>query len=314
MAGVKRVAIVNPRSAGGRTGRDLAQVEAALRDTFDGLEIMRTEAPRHAVSLARDAVAAGVEHLVAVGGDGTWHEVVNGVLGEAGTDAPGVILSLIPRGTGGDARRALGIPRSLAAALACAKRGSAARRDLARATWTGDDGRVRREVVTNIASVGMSALAAARTHHGTVTKARLGAFAFLLEGIAVALAPHRYPLRLSVDHGPMQDVDVLLCAIANGHAFGGGMRIAPGARMDDGTLDVTWIEALPRAGVLAFLPLVYPGLHVRLPWVRTHRAHHIHIEPRSGALDVEWDGEVPDPARSLTVEVLPAAIRVTCHR
>jgi YegS/Rv2252/BmrU family lipid kinase len=301
-------AIINPRSAGGGTAKRLAHIENRLAASFPGLRLHHTTGPRHATALARSLAREGASHLLVVGGDGTWHEVVEGCL-EPGP-GPGPILSLIPQGTGSDMRRSLGVPGGLDAAIARARAGVPRRVDAARLSWRSTNGDGQRAVVANIASIGMSADVAVRTHAGTVTKARLGPLAFLLEGIGAATRHQRHRLRLTLDEEPPVEVTVLLCAVCNGHTFGGGMRVAPQARIDDGWLEVVWIDALPRPGVLAFLPSVYPGLHQHLPWVHQRRARRVIIEPLTAA-PVEVDGEVPGAVGALTFEVLPQALRVT---
>ena len=300
-------AIINPHSRGGRTGASVAQLESRLRSAFPRLTVHHTERPRHATALAREATEAGVSQLVVVGGDGTWHEVVHGCL-EAGR--PGPLLSLVPRGTGGDMRRSLGVPRATEAAVVRAREGRERVVDAGRLTCRAADGSTGCEFFANIASVGMSADVATRTHTGSVTKARLGALAFFLEGLGAALRTQRHPVRMTLDDEPAITTEVGLCAVSNGRSFGGGMTIAPMADLADGRLDVVWFEALPRVGVLALLPSVYPGWHHRLPWVHHRRAARVRIEPMAPC-DVETDGEIPGASGVLPFEVLPGAVRVT---
>ena len=300
-------AIINPRSRGGRTGASIGQLDSRLRSVFPGIAIHHTERPRHASTLAREATNGGVSQLIVVGGDGTWHEVTHGCL-EA--DRPAPLLSLVPRGTGGDMRRSLGVPHDLDAALARAQERRERTVDAGRLTWRAANGSTGREYFANIASIGMSADVAARTHTGSVTKARLGPLAFLLEGLAAALRAQRHPVRISFDDAPAITTTVGLCAVSNGRTFGGGMTIAPLADLTDGLLDVVWLEALPRLGVLSVLPSVYPGWHWYLPWVKHRRAARVTIELMAPC-DVETDGELPGASGVLTFEVLPRAVRVT---
>lgn len=300
-------AIINPRSRGGRTGASLVQLESRLRGTFAGITIHHTERTRHASELARDATAAGASQLIVVGGDGTWHEVVHGCLD---ADRPAPLLSLVPRGTGGDMRRSLGVPRDLDAALARARDARERIVDAGRLTWRTTDGATGREYFANIASIGMSADVATRTDTGSVTKARLGPLAFLLEGLGAALRRQRHPVRITLDDAPAITTTVVLCAVSNGRTFGGGMTIAPMADLTDGQFDIVWLEALPRLGVLSVLPSVYPGWHRYLPWVQHRRAARVTIEPMAPC-HVETDGEVPRASGVLTFEVLPRAVRVT---
>lgn len=300
-------AIINPRSRGGRTGASLAQLESRLRSCFAGIAIHHTERPRHASTLAREATEGGASQLVVVGGDGTWHEVVHGCL-DAVRPAP--LLSLVPRGTGGDMRRSLGVPRDLDAALARARDARERIVDAGRLTWRTTDGATGREYFANIASIGMSADVATRTDAGSVTKARLGPLAFLLEGLGAALRRQRHPVRITLDGAPAITTTVVLCAVSNGRTFGGGMTIAPMADLTDGQFDIVWLEAMPRLGVVSLLPSVYPGWHQYLPWVQHRRAARVTIELLARC-EVETDGELPGASGVLTFEVLPRAVRVT---
>lgn len=301
-------AILNPAARGGRAGLETASLVARLSRAFPGITVHETTHPGHATTLARDLAQGQATQLLAVGGDGTWHEVVNGVM-LVPRESP-LPLSLIPRGTGGDMRRSLGVPRDLDAAIRRARAAPPRPVDAARLAWTEPDGTSGSVVVANIASLGMSADVARRTHEGTVTKARFGAAAFFVEGVAAALDRQRHAVRLTIDDHPPIATTVLLCAACNGHTFGGGMRIAPMARLDDGWLDVVWINALPRAALLGLLPGVYGGMHTRLPWVHHVRARHVVIE-RQAEGPVEADGELPGVTGRLTIDVLPAALRVT---
>src|SRR3989304_7779585 len=113
----RHLLIVNPRSAGGSTGRRWQEVERRLRDRLPPFDIAFTNRPRHGTRLAADAVGR-YEVVVAVGGDGTVNEVVNGLVDEAGAVRPDVAVGVIPFGTGGDFVRSLGIPRRLEQAAA----------------------------------------------------------------------------------------------------------------------------------------------------------------------------------------------------
>ncbi len=311
MAGVNTVAIVNPNAAGGRTEAARRRVNAALRLIDPQIEIRETQKAGDGTWLVRDALRGGARHIVVVGGDGSLHDAVNGFFDgdlPLGTD---VRLSVVPAGTGGDMRRSLELPRAIDEAATRARDGVDSRIDVIRARWTNTDGDTITRHAVHAASVGLSALVAMRTNAGPITKARLGAAAYLLEGTRTAMRPPVYSLGIGVDGAPVERRAVILCAISNGATFGGGMRIAPGARLDDGWLDVTWIDAMPAWKLLTLLPTVYTGAHVRFSVVHRVRAKRVRLTLLGFEVPpLEFDGETPAVAFPVELEVVPRALLV----
>ena len=295
---IKTVFLVNPAAENGAAGRrwpELAHEAASL-----GLqgETRFSERPGHLTELAREA-AADADLLVAVGGDGTVNEVVNGI---AGLD---VELALIPRGTGGDFVRTFGIPRKLDRAVEVALRGRTRAIDLGRGryrSWAGED---EESYFANIASAGMSGAIAKRTNE--TSKALGGKVSYAWATVAVFSRWRSDEVRVRVDGteqaGRMHDV-----IVANGRYLGGGMKMVPEAEPDDGLLDVLLIGDLTKRDLLLTMPKTYRGKHLPHPKATLLRGTTVEIDAPE-PLPVELDGEQPGTT-PVRFEIVPRALRL----
>ncbi|MBA2356938.1 MAG: diacylglycerol kinase family lipid kinase [Actinobacteria bacterium] len=297
------VFLVNPASAGGATGRrwpEFARRAAALGLQGDAHV---SEAPGHLVGLAREAAVAGASLVVAVGGDGTVHEVVNGLASAPGPS--GCELAIIPRGTGIDFVRTLGIPAGFDAAVRVAAGGAARQIDLGRAAYLATRGGQADAFFANIASVGMSGEVARRTNE--TTKALGGKVSYLYATLSVFARWRASEVRVSVDgqerRGAMHDV-----VVANGRYFGGGMMMCPDADPSDGLLDVLTIGDLTKRDLILTLPKTYRGRHLPHPKAELIRGSSVTIEADE-ALPLELDGEQPGTT-PVRLSVVPGALRV----
>jgi len=295
---IKTVFLVNPAAENGAAGRrwpELAHEAASLGLQGD---TRFSERPGHLTELAREA-AADADLLVAVGGDGTVNEVVNGI---AGLD---VELALIPRGTGGDFVRTFGIPRKLDRAVEVALRGRTRAIDLGRGryrSWAGED---EESYFANIASAGMSGAIAKRTNE--TSKALGGKVSYAWATVAVFSRWRSDEVRVRVDGteqaGRMHDV-----IVANGRYLGGGMKMVPEAEPDDGLLDVLLIGDLTKRDLLLTMPKTYRGKHLPHPKATVLRGTTVEIDAPE-PLPVELDGEQPGTT-PVRFEIVPRALRL----
>ena len=237
---------------------------------------------------------------MAVGGDGTVNEVVNGI---AGVDD--VELAIVHRGTGGDFVRTFDIPRKLEGALDVARSGHGIEVDLGRAalrTWAGREGDTW---FANIASAGMSGAVAKRVNE--TGKALGGKISYAWSTLAVFARWKNVQLTVRVDEeersGPMYDV-----IVANGRFLAGGMKITPDAEPDDGLFDVLLIGDVTKRDLLLTLPKIYRGTHLPHPKAEVLRGSKVSIEAPI-PLPVELDGEQPGTTPA-TFEVVPRALRL----
>lgn len=297
--------LVNPASANGTTGRRWPEIaRLAAEAGLDG-ETLFSTAPGGVAELAERAAADGVRLVVAVGGDGTVNEAVNGLmrLRERGAALPE--LAVLPRGTGTDFVRTFGIPTRLERAIqiACGER--VREIDVGQVRFRAWDGGERTAWFANVASAGMSGAVAQRAN--ATTKVLGGKVSFLAATLAVFARWKPTEVEVSVDgerrSGLMYDV-----VVANCRFLGGGMHMTPGALPDDGLFDVLLIGDITRADLALTLPKVYRGTHLPHPKAELLRGRAVEVEA-AVPLPVELDGEQPGttPAR---FEVVPRALRL----
>jgi YegS/Rv2252/BmrU family lipid kinase len=301
--------IVNPASAAGRTGRHFDAIARAVRGEVGDFDLSFTQRRGDGAQLARDAASAGAGLVVAVGGDGTASEVVDGLLSLAGSAGarPHPAFGFIPRGTGGDLRRTLGVPDDVAGAAGLLSKGTERRVDLGHIEFTGTDGRPRSRHFANVASFGVSGRVVQEAER--FRKVLGGKLTFMAAGARALVGWRDQAVRWRVDGGPWQEDRVTALCVCNGRYFGGGMMVAPEARLDDGLFDVTIWRGIGLTDFALRKSMLYEGTHVRLPNTRTLRATVLEAEPAGDKpvlLDV--DGEQPGmlPAR---FTVLPGALR-----
>lgn len=296
---MKTVFLVNPASANGKTGRRWPQIARAAHVAGLRGEAIFSERAGQLGELAREAADEGASLLVVVGGDGTVHEVVNGIAGREGVE-----LALIPRGTGWDFARTHGIPKRLGGALRIATDGTARPFDLGRASYQAH-GSQATAWFANMASVGMSGAVAAKAN--STTKA-LGAKTSYLLALGVVFARWKnVHLRVCVDE---EERDALMqdTIVAVGRSLAGGMMITPDAEPDDGLFDVLLIGDLTKTELVRVVPKIYRGTHLPHPKGEVLRGQTVSIEADE-PLPVQLDGEQPGTT-PVRFEIVPAAIRL----
>lgn len=303
--------IVNPTSSNGHTGREWHRVEAQMRQVVGDVAVEFTSAPGVATPMARAALEAGFERIVAVGGDGTVNEVVNGFFAPDGTPRnPEAEFAMLMTGTGGDFRKTFGLPRDLGGQVAALKTGIVRRIDIGRLEFTGHDGSRQTRFFDNIASFGISGRVDREVNAADVIK-RLGGKAAFGWGTLMALIAYRnQDVTLSFDDGPAEARRINVVAVCNGRFFGGGMMIGPDALPDDGLFDVVTIGDITLWEAIKNSPSVYKGEHIRRSKIEVRRARRLAALPVAGAevlLDV--DGEAPGRLPA-SFTLMPAALKL----
>jgi diacylglycerol kinase (ATP) len=299
---VSRVFLVNPASANGATGRRWA--ELARRAAALGLEgeTLVSERPGHLSELAPEAVARGATSLVVVGGDGTVHEVVDGVVGAGVGDR--VELGMIPLGTGRDFARSLRIPHRFEDAVEVARAGRLRTVDVGRATYAGPAGEACAHFA-NFAGAGISGGIAARANR--TTKVLGGKVSFFWATLAVFSRWQPSEMTITID-GVERHARLLEALAMNGDYTAGGMWVAPEASLEDGAFDVVLIGEFSKAEFATTFPKIYRGRHVTHAKVEIVRARELMVDAPE-ALPIVLDGEQPGTT-PVRFELLPAALRV----
>ena len=294
--------IVNPFAGGGATRRKWPHISELLRDSGLSFDHEFTEGPGHGIELAREAAAQGYELVIAIGGDGTVNEVVNGLVDDTGKGR--ATLGIIGMGTGGDAIRTLGIPHDYEKACRLFSNFRKVTIDLGAVEYMSGSQRERR-IFLNTAGLGFDAAVVER--HRELHLKRKGTIPYV-RSLVLALVGHSNKrVTLKVDRA-VEEQQVFTIVVNNGRYFGGGMKVAPDADLSDGLLDVIIIGDMSRPEFLWNFPRVYRGTHITHPKVSTYQAKSIEVESEDGLL-LQADGELlgQAPAR---LWVVPAALSV----
>ena len=305
---MRTCAIVNPVAGGGRVWRLWPRLLSRFLAITDSLSVRWTSGSGTATALTRDALKSGVDRIVAVGGDGTLHEVVNGFFENQSPITPSAVLVFVACGSGSDFRRTLGAPTGVEA-LQQLQSDRIQPVDVLRVRYTTERGRRTQRYAINIVSAGLSGTVVRRFSPGVLplpTRLR-----YLQSTLRALVTDRPVPVRLTLDGEPLPRHRVRLVAAANGHTFAAGLPIAPTATPHDGVFDVTVLHDVPIPTLLRHVHRFYLGTHTSLDGVSTYRGRRLTVEPLDDRRPVwvEADGEALGKL-PMTVEVVPHALRL----
>jgi diacylglycerol kinase (ATP) len=290
--------VMNPAAGHGVTRKLAPEILAALRTGGATFETAETDGPGAATALAARAARAGWPLVLAVGGDGTINEVVNGLIAEDGRCL--AAIGIINTGRGRDASRNLALPTGIASVRRVLESEGETTVDLGVVEW----GNGRRRYFVVAAGAGFDAAVALRAQG----RAGRGTVAYVLAIFATLRSHAPVPLTVTIDGGASTTRRAAFVVCANGEYYGGGMKIAPGADAHDGVLDVVIVGNLGRLGLVRWLPSVYSGGHLRCPEVTMAKARSVVIESAS-PLPWHVDGE-PVEGIPVRIGVRPGALRL----
>lgn len=294
--------ICNDNAGRGGVAKHLPEVIAKLTERDLEFELLHTNEPGHATELARAALASGTRLIVAVGGDGTVHEVVNGMITDDSATYPDAALGVVAAGTGCDFIRTFGIPSLAPHAVAHLDGPESFPIDLGKVTFF-KDGAEQVRYFANVAEAGLGATVAERATHlpGWLGPMKYFAafwttiFGAHIATVSVDLVDRTYD-------GPMINL-----VVANGQFYGGGMKVAPKAAPTDGLLDVQ-IQHTSKREAIALIPKIFKGTHV--PHREIDEAKRVRVSVTSDTpIPVEADGEVLGHTPA-SFEVLKDVIRL----
>ena len=301
--------ILNPRSASGRTARVWPHLRSRLETMCESLALFETQSQGHAIQLTQQALADGCRTIVAVGGDGTLNEVVNGIIGSnRGKD---VVLGLVPHGTSSDFRKSAGIPSTEAEAVAVIRQGKTIPIDAMRVAYRAFEGDTRVRHAINLTSFGMGGRVAARVNRSSKVAGAKLAFLTATAVTAAGFSGDSVAITLNGtadEDGQRLDRVITNVAVGNGRYHGAGMQVCPRAVLDDGLLDVTIIEYLSLWEIARNARVLFNGRIYEHPRVHHHRARKIVAESDCDSA-VEIDGE-PLGYLPLEIDALPESLRL----
>jgi diacylglycerol kinase (ATP) len=309
--------IVNPTSASGTTGSSWPRLASDLSSHFGGFKNVFTSRPGDATALASEAAKKGVSLIIACGGDGTVSEVANGIL----NSGKNVELGILPSGTGGDFRRTLEIPSQPRAAARILRTGRSRRIDVGRVTFVDVNGKEATRYFLGVASCGMSTKVIERVKDGgpnwlpSNTPQWLGGrLSFGASLLQTAMSSEATKILVQVDDQHERHLSVVSFCIANARYFGGGMKIAPEAKLADGKFDVISVGDLSTLKIVTSAPRVYLGSHLSMSEVSHTLARKVYVRAasRNEEISLEIDGELPGRLPA-TFQIIPDALRVRCN-
>jgi YegS/Rv2252/BmrU family lipid kinase len=304
---MKPFVVVNPNAGKGRARRVWPAIAGGLARVLGPFETATTRASGDAIALVRSARAEGARCFVAVGGDGTISEAVNGLCDGTGPPGADVTFGAVACGTGNDLARMFGVEPGVEGSLARLAEGRQRRIDLGRIDFTGHDGRDASRWFINIASFGLSGAVNDAMSRARATRLLGGSAAFFLHSYREMRRFEGRRVLLALDDAEPAEAFISIVAVANCRYFAGGMKVAPHADPADGRFDIVVLRQKPRIGLMQ-MRLVYSGAHLSLPAVHTMQGRRLSVRPLDGLtvlLDV--DGEAPGRLPA-TFTVVPGAL------
>jgi diacylglycerol kinase (ATP) len=309
--------IVNPAAASGTTRDAWPRMASDLRTHFGPFAVEFTDGPGDGRRLAAEAAVKGTKLIIACGGDGTISEVANGIL-ESNQQAE---LGILPNGTGGDFRRTLKLSSNTAAAARTLRDGRSRLIDVGRVGFVNNSGEHETRFFLNVASFGLSPEVLARRDAGDTGQwsSALGAdrirgkLSYAMSTVSATLSASAKDVYLQFDDKSERRLKITELCVANARYFGGAMKIAPDAKLDDGLFDVVTIGDIGALKILTSASRLYFGSHLSMDQVGHTLAKRVMARPanHNDTLAVELDGELVGMLPA-TFQIVPRALRVRC--
>ncbi len=305
--------IVNPQSAFGTTRDRWAEIASDLRTHFGAFQVAFTRKQGDGIRIAFEAAKRGRKLIIACGGDGTINEVANGIL----LSQEDVELGVLPSGTGGDFRRTIGISTEIRQAAKQLREGVTKQIDVGKISYTTEENGQAERYFLNISSFGLSASVIRRVKTSTKLQWFIplqqlrGKLGFALSTLQEIIESNSIYIKVRLDEKEETSLHTLNFCICNACFFGGGMKIAPNARLNDGFFDIINIGNISALKVILNSYSLYRGTHLSLPEVGSVLARKVEARPfeKNQQIQIEADGELLGklPAK---FEIIPNALKI----
>lgn len=299
--------ILNPQSGEGKGTRVWERdLQPELTKQNIDYQLFVTQKTLHAVDLVEQAVAQGFHKIAAVGGDGTVHEVINGMMCQQNVSPNKLILACLPLGTGNDWVRTTHIPLKPAQSVALLRQGSPQLHDIGTVSYM-QNGEKHHRFFINIAGAGFDAFVAQRMGN----RKRFGMFSYLWHLASGMWKFSSQQVAIKTNENSTSIRPVFTIAVALCRYFGGGMKIAPTASPNDGLFDITLIGAISKLGIIREMPRLYSGKFVNNKHVQQWQANDILLDTldKNHVLYLQADGELLGHT-PLHFSIIPQAIQV----
>lgn len=307
--------IVNPKSAGGSTKDSWTNKASDLRAHFGAFQVAFTKKAGDGIELAKRHSEAGRKFIIACGGDGTINEVANGIL-QSGKETE---LGILPSGTGGDFRKTLNIPQETREAARVLQNGETKKIDVGRVSFQNFENETVERYFLNVASFGLSAAINEKVKEKDYFKwlpidALRGKVKYALSTLEKVLDTDYLTVRVKIDGRDEKSLNTLNFCVCNARFFGGGMKIAPDAKLTDGLFNVVNIGDIKTLKIILQGYTLYRGTHYDLPEVKNSLAKKIEVSPiNNQQIHIETDGELPGKLPAV-FEIIPNALKIRVPR
>lgn len=303
----KTQVIVNPESNRGRTRKRWGEIREGLKSFLREFKYEFTEKPFHATEITRAAIKDGTDLVIGVGGDGTMNEIANGFYEDWRIINPEATLGLVPSGTGCDLTKSLNIPTGLKNALKVITEAPSISMDVGRVRFRSNSGSEEERYFLNVADFGLGGEVVRRVNERRLQR-KASSYVRCLVSTMVHYRNRRVAIR--VDGEKLPEGEYLIGAVANGRIFGKGMKVAPGARLDDGLFDSVLVRGFKFLEFCRHGWKLMNGSHVTHPKVSVVRGRRVEAWPEDGdevllELDGEQLGRLP-----ATFEVIPRTLLI----
>lgn len=301
----KTLVIVNPNSANGATGKKIGYIKNLLKKTGT-FDIKFTEMKGHATLLAKEGLISGFNRIIAVGGDGTFNEVINGFFEEGKPVNPDAVLGIISGGTGADFIKTINFPRDEFSAVERIVNDRIKRIDVGKVTYKMPGGKDKTRIFLNIADAGIGGAVVERVNN--TSKIFGGFVSFLVGTVSTVMEYRNKRTRITFDDDFTVDKVTNNIVIGNGKYFGGGMKVLPDAEPDDELFDILIIGDINKAEFFKNIPKIYNGTHIHDPKIDFRRAKKVSIyseEPLKIDIDGEQEGFTP-----AEFQIIPKAVNI----
>lgn len=282
--------IVNPSAGKGKSRLIIPNIESICKESEIDYDIKYTTRPYEATKIAESGVENGYERIIAVGGDGTLNEVVNGIAESK------VALGVIPAGSGNDFIKSINSSKNIDGIIRDSILGEVRQIDLAKCND---------RYFINVGSIGFDAEVAAKAK--TTKKLLTGLLAYLTAAISTLFTFEGMNVKVEID-GKLIEKKVLLVAVANAKYYGGGVLPAPKADIEDGFLDICFVEHVPKLRILYLLPKYIKGQHEDIKEVSFFKSKNVKFKS-SNRISINVDGEIFED-NQVEFKIIPKSINV----
>lgn len=302
----KMFIIVNPVSANNTTAKEWPLFKNLLLEKGYIFEDVITEYPGHATELSRQALKSGYGTIMSVGGDGTMNEVVNGFFEDGQPISKDSRLVIFSRGTGCDFIKTLGIKKGTEDLFAILARNEEKEIDVGCVNFIYKSAKMKTRYFVNVADIGIGAETANRVNKHS--KRLKGFLSFMLGAVSTIILYKNKDFEVIIDDKTVIKERLNSVIIANGRYFGGGMKVAPDALLDDGLFDIIILGDLTKPELIKSFPLIYEGKHLTHPKLKHYRGSRIKVKSSGNGL-IEVDGEIPG-SDDAEFEIMPGALKI----